>query len=100
MAAFAKSWRRERTARVPVSGCVLSTIPGSRGFLSVDRRSSGRPAACRGCWGVLRAVEDVRGHDAAALEHRGQRAARIVRPPPHDSCSPGHHRWARRGSFR
>ena len=56
-------------------------MPGSRGFLSVDRRSSGRPAACRGCWGVLRAVEDVRGHDAAALEHRGQRAARIVRPP-------------------
>ena len=42
---------------MPVSGCVLSTMPGSRGFLSVDRRSSGSPAACPGCWGVLRAFK-------------------------------------------
>jgi hypothetical protein len=55
----------------PVSGCVLSTMPGSRGFLSVDRRSSGRPAACRGCWGVLRAVEDVRAqHEGGATTPR------------------------------
>ena len=65
--------REKLAARVNRAGggCVLSTMPGSRGFLSVDRRSSGRPAACWGCWGVLRAVEDVRAqHDGGATTPR------------------------------
>src|SRR5690348_11837367 len=61
-------------------------MPGSRGFLSVDRRSSGRPAGA-GAAGACFAQSKMYAPNMMAVPRRrgtraqGQRAARIVRPP-------------------